>query len=181
MALTVETGTGVAGAESYATVAYIDAYWAARTHTSLYTTWSGASSTTAKKEGAAREATAYIDAVWGPYYRGVRRGRVQGLLWPRTGAKDDAGYPLPDLPPELQAAVAELAARAISAALQSDIDTGERIKSQTKKVGPVQKTTEYFDAGNPAPKTSYGVVADILAPILNGSQPHAPNPNWSWA
>lgn len=179
MALIVETGSGVSGSESYASVAVIDAYWAARSHNALSATWA-AVTPTAKKEGAAREATAYMDSIWGPYYRGVRRGYVQGTLFPRTGAKDDAGYPLPDLPPELVAAVCELAARAVTAPLAADIDTGARVKSQTKKVGPLEKSTEYFDGGA-APQTAYGAVDNILAPLLNGSQPRAPNAHWSWA
>ncbi len=178
MSIVVETGQGVAGSESYAATATIDAYWAARTHNALAATW--AALTTAKKEGAAREASDFADATWGPYYRGVRRGYVQGKLFPRTGAKDDAGYPLPDLPPELVAAVCELAPRAATSPLAADIDTGARVKSQTKKVGPLEKSTEYFDGGA-APQTAYGAVDNILAPLLNGSQPRAPNAHWSWA
>ena len=56
-------------------------------------------------DGAIREATSFIDGAYGPYYRGVRRGYVQGLLWPRTGACDDAGYPLPDLIAALRTAI----------------------------------------------------------------------------
>lgn len=179
MALSVETGAGIQGAESYAAVAIIDAYWAARTHDARAAVWSAA--TAPKKEGAAREATAYMDATWGPYYRGVRRGYVQGLLFPRTGAKDDAGYPLPDMPPEAVAACCELAARAVAAPLAADIDMGARVKSLSKKVGPIEKTTEYFDGAGAALQTSYGIVESILAPLLNGSQPRAPTANWSWA
>ena len=181
MSIVVETGQGVAGSESYAATATIDAYWAARTHNALYTTWSAVSNTTAKKEGAAREASAYLDATFGAYYRGQRRGRVQGLMWPRSNAKDEAGYSLPDLPSEIVTATCELAARALSAPLAADIDLGARVKSQTKKVGPIEKTTEYFDGGSEATKTSYGMVSLMLAPVLNGSQPGAPNANWSWS
>ncbi len=179
MSLLVETGAGVQSAESYAPVAFIDAYWLARTHNPLAATW--AAGTTPKKEGAAREATGFLDGEWGPFYRGVRAGYVQGLLWPRTDAMDNANYPLPDLPPELMAAVAELAVRAIVGPLAPDIDSGTRIKSLTKKIGPLEKSTEYFDAGSDAPIVTYGVVAKLLAPILNGSQPDAPNAHWGWA
>lgn len=96
-------------------------------------------------------------------------------------AKDEAGYPLPALPNEVVVACCELTARALSARLQVDVAMGERVKSLTKKVGPIEKSTEYFDNGTAPPQTAYGVVARILAPILNGSQPNAPNANWSWA
>ena len=179
MSLTVETGSGVAGAEAYATIAAISAYWTKRAHMTLATTWGAA--TDAQKEGAAREASAYLDATFGAYYQGQRRGRVQGLMWPRSNAKDEAGYSLPDLPSEIVTATCELAARALSAPLAADIDLGARVKSQTKKVGPIERTVEYFDGGTQATQTSYGAINDMLAPILNGSQPGARNPNWSWA
>ena len=179
MSLTVETGAGIQGAEAYATTAAISAYWTKRAHMTLATTWGAA--TDPQKEGAAREASAYLDATFGAYYRGQRRGRVQGLMWPRSNAKDEAGYSLPDLPSEIVTATCELAARALSAPLAADIDLGARVKSQTKKVGPIEKTTEYFDGGAEATKTSYGMVSLMLATVLNGSQPGAPNANWSWS
>lgn len=173
MSLIVEDGTGVQGAESYATTAAIDAYWTKRPQRALAATW--ASANTSNKEGGAREATAFIDAAFGPYYRGEDRGYAQGLLWPRSNAFDDAGYPLPGVPPELLTAVAELAARSLSAELAEDLDRGGAVKSE--QIGPLR--VEYMD-GAPAQKT-YGLIAFTLAPILNGSQPAAPNPHWAWA
>jgi len=179
LTLSVESGIVVQGAEAYASIATIGAYWTKRSHMALATTWSAA--TDAQKEGAAREASTYLDATFGAFYRGARRGRLQGLLWPRSDAKDEAGYDLPGLPSEIVTATCELAARALSAPLASDIDLGARVKSQTKKVGPIEKTTEYFDGGAEATKTSYGMVSLMLAAVLNGSQPGAPNANWSWS
>lgn len=173
MAITVEDGTGVAGAESYASVADADTYWGKRTHQALYTTWDGAS--TAEKEGALREATTYVEARWGQFYRGVKRGNAQGLQWPRSDAEDDTGYPLPDLPPELASAVAELAARAVSALLAEDRDRGGQVKRERVE-GAVE--VEYFE-GAPA-DPDYGSVAGILAPVLNGAQPEARTPSWNW-
>jgi len=179
MSLITEDGTGVSGAQSYASTAYIDTYWADRPQNAFAATWSAA--TTSNKEGAAREASAYIDATWGPYFRGVRRGWVQGLLWPRSDAMDEGNvlgkpaYPLPDMPDCLRVAVAELAVRALSKTLAQDLARGGFIK--TLKAGSVD--IEYAD-GAPAQKT-YGLIGNTLAPILNGSQPMAPNPNWTWA
>lgn len=198
MTLVVEDGTGVAGAESYAAVATIDDYWTARPQNPLAATWA-AESDEAKKEGAAREVTAYIEATWGSFYRGTRKDYVQGLEWPRNGpldvcdddedgetddylpVTDAGGVELPDLPPQLIAAVAELAPRALAGPLQGDVDMAARVKSQTKKVGAIQKTTEYFDNGSAPPQTSFGVVALLLAPILIGAQPNAPSGGWTWA
>lgn len=173
MALLVEDGSGVQGAESYASIAFIKAYWANRPQSALAAAI--ASATDATIEGAAREATGFADATWGNYYRGKRAGYVQGLMWPRTDAFDEQDYPLPPVPPELQAAVAELAARAVSAALAQDYDRGNMVTSE--QVGPIRIQ---YEPGGPTQKT-YGVIALTLAPILTGSQPGAPNPLWAWS
>ena len=173
MALIVEDGTGVQGAESYADAAFITAYWAARPQNALAAGVAAAS--TANLEGAAREATGFIEATWGNYYRGKRSGYAQGLMWPRTDAFDEQEYPLPALPTELQTAVAELAARAIADALAKDFDAGGMVSSE--QVGPIRIT---YEPGAPAQKV-YGVIGLTLAPILNGSQPEAPNPRWAWS
>ena len=158
MALTVEDGTGVASAESYCTLAFATAYWGARTQAALYTTWNA--STDPKREGALREACAYIDATWGPRFRGVRRGTVQGLLFPRTDAIDDAGYPLPGLPAELKAAAAELAARALSATLFTDVKAGggaiKRVKAGSVEVE--------YDSLKTVEKT-YPAIDRMLSPL----------------
>lgn len=172
MSITVEDGTGIAGAESYATVAFVDTYWTSRTHDATNSAaW--AALTTAKKEGALREATAYLDARYGSKYRGVRRGYVQGLLWPRDGAEDEAGYDLPGLPEELQRAVAELAVRASSARLAPDADRGNLVKRTKDQVGPLVQEIEYVDGANTEDR--YGSVDGIMAPLL------VPAGNgWSW-
>lgn len=177
MTLVAETGAGIVGANSYTTVATITAYWTARQNRVEYAAWIAA--TTAVQEGAVIEASAYQDATFGPYYRGVRRGYVQGLLFPRTGATDDAGYPLPDLPPELVAATCELAGRAVTAVLSADDEQPGRIKREMLKVGTFAEETEYLHGA--ARERKYGFVAGLLAPILNGSQPDAPGGNWAWA
>jgi len=158
MTLIVEDGTGIAGAEAYASVAYADAYWAARPQSPLSVAWAAA--TTATKEGGMREGADYLDAEYGDAYRGTKAGTVQGRLWPRSNANDDAGYPLPGLPTELKNANCELAARAITAPLVEDLDRGGKI--QTVKAGAVAVT--YSDTA-PA-GTTYGIVSKMLIPVL---------------
>lgn len=176
MALVVEDGTGVQGAESYASVTFADAYWAARTHDASYTTWSAVGNTTAKKEGALREATAYIDSVYGPHYKGARRGYIQGLLWPRTGAMDERNYPLPDLPEELKRAVAELAVRATAGPLAPDSARDNMIKREKKKVGPLEKEIEYMDGAST--ESRYGAVEGMMALLVNNSANGSAS--WLW-
>jgi len=170
MALTVEDGTGIVGAESYVSVADADNYWGNRTHTSFYTTWNAA--TTAEKEGTLREAAGYLDARYGEYYRGLRKGTLQGLQWPRAEAFDKAGYPLPDLPQEIINANSELASRALSAVLSADAARGGAVK-KNKVEGAVEQ--EFFEGATS--ETKYGQIENMLAPVLDGTQRGG---TWAW-
>ncbi len=183
MALTVEDGTGVVGAESYATIAALDAWWLARSHKAYAATW--AALTTAKKEGSAREAAAYLDARYGVRYRGTRKTSTQGLLWPRVGPDDDGGEPtavvdvdgfdLPALPTQLLPAMAEVAVRAASTDLAPDVGAEGRVK--THKVGDMTVTfqDDPTDTGPGAViDRSIGILDAIMAPILRADA------RWPW-
>lgn len=173
MSLTVEDGTGISGADAYVSRAACLAYWANRPQLAFSATVAAAAVTDV--DGAIREATTFLDATYGPFYRGVRRGYIQGLLWPRAAAYDDAAYPLPGLPPELVTATCELAARAISAPLSADVERGGQVKRERDTAGPVSTETEWADGATP--ETKYGFVAGILAPILTGLPGMA---SWLW-
>ena len=175
MALIVETGAGIAGAESYNSVAEISAYWAKRGHTSFATAWAAA--TTANHEGAAREATDFLDAEYGAFYRGTRKGYIQGKMWPRTQAQDGTGYFLPALPPELKQAHAELAGRAISARLSSDADVAGFVQSTSVKVGSISESITY--AGGTKLEKKFGFLDGIMAPLLDRVEPGS-SASWAW-
>lgn len=171
LALKVEDGTGVPGADSYASIDYLDSFWTDRAHSANSASWLAA--TQANKEGAAREATSYLDAVYNLKYRGNRRGNLQGLEWPRTGATSDAGWPMEDLPVQIQMAVAELAVRALVVPLAADADPEGSIKRKREKVGPLEEETEYLQGSSPYKR--FGAVEDMLAPVLKKQL------SWSWA
>ncbi|OAN76751.1 hypothetical protein A8B82_15275 [Sulfitobacter sp. EhC04] len=175
MALVVETGAGISGAESYATVAAIDAFWGNRQHTEFYTAWDAASAEA--KEGAAREASGYLDALLSTSYRGRRKGWLQGLEWPRSEARDDDGFDLPALPPQLIRATCELAARAVTGPLSQDAEVSGGIKRTRLKVDVYEEETEY--AGTARQEAKHGSVLESLAPILTGTQPGA-RQTWAW-
>lgn len=170
MALTVETGDGIPGAESYVSVVDADAYWANLPHDALSATWTAAS--TSNKEGSLREASAYLDAIYGQRYRGYRSGYIQGLQWPRTDTMDEEGYPLPNLPRELKDATCALAVRALSARLASDETNEGSIKSVKEKVGPIEVATEYHNGTQLQQK--YGFVEGMIGPLLKVDL------HWSW-
>ena len=174
MSLIVENGTGVAGADVFASVAAADAYWAARPHRPEAAVWAALS--TPQKEGRLREGADAINA-HDEYFRGIRRGWVQGLCWPRSDALDDAGYPLPDLPPMLVAANAELAGKAGTQALRADIASqSERVASVS--AGSVSVT---FAGGGSATNgdgstqtTQFTAAMDLLAPLMDRR-------GWAWS
>lgn len=194
MALTPETGDGVPNADSYFALTASTAYWTARGHDALGVAWLAASS--GAQEGAAREATAYLDSTWGALYPGSRLTSTQGLLWPRIDrtvldlsdydtvedmeaaqAETDKplvgkdGLELPGLPPQIVQAAIELAARALTARLAKD--KGEEGWLKRRKVGPIER--EWGSGG--VPGGSYGFVDDLLAQICIGKR----NASWAWA
>jgi hypothetical protein len=102
MALIIETGAGVPGADSYATVAQCEAYALAYYGASL----AGSPHT---KEAAMRRAAAHMNSL---RWRGSKtNGRNQGLAWPRVGMVDCDGSEIgsAEIPPEVIAAQHEFA------------------------------------------------------------------------
>lgn len=178
MTLIVENGTGVAGAETYVSVEFIDGYWGQLAHMSLAAIWL-AEGDIAKKEGAAREAAQFLDRRWGAFYLGKRRGRVQGLLFPRIEAYDCDGIDIPELPAELQAANCELAVRALNGPLSEDLERGGEIISEADALGPMRESVTYSETN--FRERRFGEVEGLLEPILNGMQPNSRAGNWNWA
>ena len=102
MALTVEDGTGVTGADCYADVTACSAYAVAYYGSAL-------DGSPASKEAAIGRATAYLD---GLRWKGTRTyGRLQSLQWPRSGVSDCEGEAIADdeIPDEVIIAQHELA------------------------------------------------------------------------
>ena len=175
MALIAEDGTGVLNADTYASLATILAYWEKRAHDDLQAQWIEGSE--AEREGAAREATAWLDAVFGRFYLGHRRGYVQGLQWPRLGAVDALGFDLPNLPQCLIDACCELAARALVERLSEDADVDGVRSEEMIKVGPITESVSYARVRR---QERYGYVVEMLGPILNGNQTPAAASHWNW-
>ena len=115
MALIVEDGTSKTDAESYASVAYADAYFSARN----INNWA---SNTADKEGHLRLATDYIEATYAELWQGTKKERLQALQWPRDYVYVD-GYSLDSnvIPKELMNACCELAHRSVTETLLPDL------------------------------------------------------------
>lgn len=114
MALIVEDGTGITGANAYIAQATADAYHLARGNAD----WAAA--TGDQKDAAIIKATMYLDAEYIPA-TGTRCLQAQGLAWPRYSAVDADGFSLDGIVPEaVKQATAELALRALAADIAPD-------------------------------------------------------------
>ena len=159
--LVVEDGTGLDTADAYVSRDYVSAYWTAQPHLAAAATWSALG--TAAQDGAIREATASIDRLYGERFKGVRLSNSQALLWPRSDAMDERGYPLPAVPMQLQRAPAELAARAAAGEVVKDQARGGAIQSVAAGVAVT------YAADAPAGKT-YTAVDLELRPLMKSGR-----------
>ncbi|WP_341928797.1 DnaT-like ssDNA-binding protein [Methyloversatilis discipulorum] len=136
MALIVEDGTGRPDADSYVPVAFADQYLAAMGASA----WAAAS--VPAREVALRKATAYVEAAY--MWRGERSSGGQALSWPRAGVcRDGVVVASNAVPVQVQRAVCELAAKALTVDLMPDV-APEVVTEET--VGPI--STSYGQARN---------------------------------
>lgn len=123
MALVVEDGTGLAGANSYVSEAEFEAYCDA----SALTIEAG------DEDAALVRATRYIDGEYRLRFPGTRlNGRAQALEWPRKDAVDQFGDDIDDdeVPVEIKNATCEAAVRELAdpGSLSPDLERGGKIK-----------------------------------------------------
>jgi len=100
----VETGDGVAGANSYASVQYFRDHHDSRAVDT-------SSIADAAVQAMLVAASDYIDAKFGRRFRGYRKTKAQPLQWPRTNAIDRDGYLLEGVPRQVATAASELGLR----------------------------------------------------------------------
>jgi len=165
MALIVETGAGLADAESYISVAAATAHHAARGNAA----WAALASDTIREQ-LLRKATDYMVATYRLRWSGRRALTTQALDWPRYNVPMTDGpsldtatsyYPYDVVPAAVARACADLA---LKAATVSDLtpDLSQAVKS--KQVGPVK--IEYQDYSQ-ATKT-YRAIDNVLSPFMSG-------------
>ena len=142
----VETGTGVAYANSYASVVEADNYFRLRRNDD----WDG---TTDDKIAALVQATDYIET----FYRAPSRRLTltQGLSWP---VREDYGVPA-----AVKAATFILASYALSAPLTVPAQRGTKSTKQGVGNGAVMEEIVYDDD---APTDPYPAISAMLAPYV---------------
>jgi hypothetical protein len=165
MALTVETGTGSATANSYISQADADSYIASHGAESA---WSALSSD--DKDKYLRLACQYLDLRYANKFKGYKATKEQALCWPRTWVVDNNGfaYESNEIPTCLKQAQVEAALRLLAGDdLLGVIDSGT-IKSESSALGPMSESIEYM-GGKPIQKR-YPKIESLLWQIINDSQ-----------
>ena len=160
MALTVEDGTGLVGADAYISVANADTYFLA----SANATWAAA--TVPAKEVAIVKATRYMEKRFGTKWKGLIASSEQALGWPRRYVYDERGTELADqVPVQIARACAEYAVQALINPLIPEtvypIADGApvpfgRINRKVEKVGPIYEETYYSTGGAHASRVGSG-------------------------
>ena len=164
----IEDGTGVAGANSYASVETADSYHSARGNS----TWTEASTSPDQgKTAALIRATQSLDAIYRSRFPGTKtNGRDQTLEWPRTDATDAEDEVIDDeeIPTEVIHALCELALRELveAGSTTPDLERGGAIKRL--KAGSVE--IEY--GSNASLNTTFQTVDGILAGLLGAASPY---------
>lgn len=152
MALVVEDGTIVEGAQSYATVADLVAYASAR----------GAEipESEPEREQLLIKAMDYLEGLRARY-QGEKTSADQPLQWPRSGVTID-GFMIGshDLPRELVYAQLALAIEANGA----DIMPNAEAAVTREKVGPIE--VEYDNRGKVLGVSAFAKSAALIAPLL---------------
>lgn len=155
MALVIEDGSLVAGANSYAAIETIDAYHAAHGNAA----WTGEDTA---KEAAILRAMLYIESL--PWH-GVKSTRDQALEWPRAYIVDHNGYGIDSnvIPPQVVQALAEAALRELVSAGTTLADAArDDVLTSLDVAGAVKLAW----ASSAPTKTDYPIIKAILRGLI---------------
>ncbi len=161
----VEDGTIVAGANSYATVEFGDAY---SSDYGAPAEWENA--TTARKQEALRVGTAWLDHAYGGRWKGYLVDDDQSLDWPRSGVYDPRGrsYDSNEIPNRLKQALCEVAIRFLQGdELYPDVDPDSiGVTSESVQVDVITVSTSYAGVRRTIP--SFPQVDSLLRGLTHG-------------
>jgi len=163
MSFVIEDGSGLPNANSYLSVAAADTY---HVDYSGSTDWSGADNTA--KERALRLATQYLDVRFNNRWKGVRVSQSQALAWPRSNVTNSDGCYLSsnEIPAAIKEATAESALRIILGDdLLGVIAAPGLIASETKKIGPLEKSVTYVSGKSQVKR--YPLVDGLLKQLID--------------
>lgn len=166
MALIIENGTGVAGANSYVSLLEADAYFTLFNNED----WDA---TDTDKEIALMHGTRSVDLLYGPKYMGYRKFQSTGpLLFPRMPFYDNTFQLITHIPQQLKDAVCEIAVKYL---LGEDVyptaNTDSRVKVNKTKIGDIEIEKQYAGyQGTTESYSSFNKIDALLWPILKTKQ-----------
>lgn len=170
MAVTIikEDGTGIANANSYATLAEAETYLE---QTGRKSTGAWNTAGTDAKSAALISGTDYMDQRNRKRYKGTRFSSAQRLEWPREGVSDELDLLLDAtaIPEAIGLAAIEYAFEGVGSSLTPTPvydDTGREIKSKFEKVDVLEERTVYQD-GKPRAFRKYPAADLVLRRWLN--------------
>lgn len=155
MALVVENGTGLIGADAYVSVADFKAFCSQRGYR-----WEDREDF--EIEASIRLATGWIDTY--ARYKGYRMTRDQTLEFPRSGLVDWSGYQITGVPHRVKQACSELAFKGLSESLYIDQDRGGKVTEES--VGPISVK---YAADAPVGKV-WQFALNLLTPYIRDPQ-----------
>ena len=144
MALVLEDGSGVTGANTYVSVSYVDSYCELMN----YTSWTGAADTpteTQNKESAIYRSMQFFETLT---YMGTKTAYTNPLSFPRDGIYMETGdlFPNDEIPEDLKRAVSEGAYLEYSNSGSLFTTGGDVRRVKRKKIDVLE--TEYFSSRN---------------------------------
>lgn len=150
MTIIIETGAGLADAESYVSVAECSAYHVKHGGVA----WDNLDD----KESALRKATQYLDVAY--KWRGIPATSTQALRWPRYGVTvDSVTLAWDGIPPKIKEACCELASKGD---LFSDV-AAQQVDSV--KVGPIERKMSAPSNGG---QVRYAAVDALVRDLVAG-------------
>lgn len=153
MALVLEDGTGVVGANSYGSVVEADAYFADRN----VVEWAGPGATLDDKEGFMIEAADYLNAFYTPRGEPLYVGQAMGLP---TLAFDT-------IPPAFKRAQFELARYRATNGPLATIFGSQPVTSERKQLqGVGEKEVHYATPGSVSNVDQFGMTGSLVAALL---------------
>lgn len=167
MAIVVEDGSGVAGAESYIDVTFFEAFCES---------W-GLSlpddATTPEKEAALRRGSLIFDSLYGHRFAGTPVSSEQGLMFPMGDLIDRRGYELASFPIQVKQAAAVFARQELTSPMSMfPVVTPGKVKKSVEAGDvaveyDVSSISSLGFTSNSRPILS--IVESLLAPILASS------------
>lgn len=163
--ITVEDGTGVAGANSYVTLVEFKSYFDNR-NDNAYTSYDDC-----EIEAGMINAFQYLESEYGTCFIGSKLTKSQGGHFPVSDGVRSDGFELDEdeIPQEVKDAQCELAKVAMDGTnlYPSDsVDVQTGIKKIKEKVGPIEEEIEYRDDGAVILDSFYRKADSLLWPIV---------------